>query len=303
MNQSISRREFLASTSLAVLAATTGNIAAADTPPEPIIDIHQHTNYSFRTDEQLLAHQRAMGVTQTILLPAGALYGLEANCTGNQAVYDFALNHADEYVFCANEVAGLPGARAEIENWLKKGGIGIAEQKFQVDCDSAAMEEIAAIARDYHVPVLMHFQHNKYNKHIERFHKMLEKFPRVNFIGHAQTWWSNIDKNSDQATMYPIGKITPGGITDKLLSDYPNMYGDLSAGSGLNALNRDPDFTKDFIQRHQDKLLYGSDCNDVIGRGPSCSGAQTIAAVRKYASSKLVERKLLYDNAKKLFRL
>ena len=27
-------------------------------------------------------------------------------------------------------------------------------------------------------------------------------------------------------------------------------------------------------------LLYGSDCNDVIGRGPGCQGAQTIATAR-----------------------
>jgi predicted TIM-barrel fold metal-dependent hydrolase len=288
-----------------LLATVTGGTAAPGGAPEtePIIDIHQHTNYSFRTDEQLLAHQRAMGVTQTILLPAGSLYGLEANCTGNQAVYDFALNHPGEYVYFANEVAGLPGARAEIEKWLKRGALGIGEQKFQVDCDSPGIEEVAAIAQEFRVPVLMHFQHNKYNTHIERFHKMLEKFPKVNFIGHAQTWWSNIDKNSDQKTMYPTGKVTPGGITDRLLSDYPNMYGDLSAGSGLNALNRDPDFTRDFLERHQDKLLYGSDCNDVLGRGPSCSGAQTIATVRRLAPSKKVERKLLYDNSKKMFRL
>ena len=178
------------------------------------------------------------------------------------------------------------------------------EQKFPVDCDSSGIEEVAAIAQEFHVPVLMHFQHNRYNTHIERFHKILEKFPKVNFIGHAQTWWSNIDKNSDQKTMYPTGKITPGGgITDRLLTDYPNMYGDLSAGSGLNALNRDPDFTRDFLERHQDKLLYGSDCNDLLGRGPSCSGAQTIATVRRLAGSKKVERKLLCENAKKMFRL
>lgn len=303
MSNSISRREFLASSSLFLLGTATGAAGQSAAAPEPIIDIHQHTNYSFRTDEQMISHQRAMGVTKTILLPAGALYHLEANATGNQAVYDFALNHPSEYVFFANEVAGLPGARAEIEKWLKKGAIGIGEQKFMVDCDSAGMEEIAAIARDYKVPVLMHFQHNKYNTHFERFHKMLEKFPTVNFIGHAQTWWSNIDKNCDQKTLYPTGKVTPGGITDRLLADYPNMFGDLSAGSGLNALNRDPDFARDFLKRHQDKLLYGSDCNDVIGRGPSCSGAQTIAMVRQLAPSKAIERKLLYENSKKLFRL
>jgi uncharacterized protein len=299
MNRSLSRREFLAASSLLLLGAASG---LADAPaPEPIIDIHQHTNYSYRTDEQLLAHQLAMGVTQTILLPAGALYHLEANATGNQACYDFALNHPGEYVFFANEVAGLPGARAEIAKWLRKGALGVGEQKFQVDCDSPAVEEIAEVAREFRVPVLLHFQHNKYNKHIERFHKILEKFPTVKFIGHAQTWWSNIDKNSDQKTMYPTGKITPGGITDRLLSDYPNMFGDLSAGSGLNALNRDPDFTRDFLARHQDKLLYGSDCNDVLGRGPSCSGAQTIATVRRLSPSKAIERKLLYENAKKMF--
>src|SRR5687768_12136385 len=37
----------------------------------PIIDIHQHTNYHGRTDAQLVAHQRALGITTTILLPAG----------------------------------------------------------------------------------------------------------------------------------------------------------------------------------------------------------------------------------------
>ena len=73
MSHSISRRQFLATS---LLLAGIGNATSRErTPePEPIIDIHQHTNYSFRTDEQLLAHQRAMGVTKTILLPAGAFY-------------------------------------------------------------------------------------------------------------------------------------------------------------------------------------------------------------------------------------
>src|SRR5882757_10015061 len=126
MSHHCTRREFLASSSLMLLAAAAHGADAVAGKPEPIIDIHQHTNYSFRTDEQLLAHQRAMGVTQTILLPAGALYHLEANATGNQAVYDFTLDHpGGEFVYAANEVAGLPGARAELEKWLKKGAICI----------------------------------------------------------------------------------------------------------------------------------------------------------------------------------
>src|SRR5580700_8972917 len=119
MSQRCTRRRFLPSSSLFLLAAAAHGADAAGEKAEPIIDIHQHTNYSFRTDEQLLAHQRAMGVTQTILLPAGSLYHLEANATGDQACYDFALNHAPgEFFFASNEVAGLPGAKAELEKWL-----------------------------------------------------------------------------------------------------------------------------------------------------------------------------------------
>jgi predicted TIM-barrel fold metal-dependent hydrolase len=81
------------------------------------------------------------------------------------------------------------------------------------------------------------------------------------------------------------------------------MYGDLSAGSGLNALTRDEDQAREFIKLHQDKLMFGSDCNDLDGKGSKCSGAQMIAAVCRLAPSKEVERKLLYRNAKRVFRI
>jgi len=86
-----------------------------------------------------------------------------------------------------------------------------------------------------------------------------------------------------------------------MMYQYPNLYGDLSANSGNNALSRDPEFTEGFLKRHQEKLIYGSDCNDLDGT--RCQGAQTIAAIRRLAPSKAIERKLLYGNAKKLFRL
>ncbi|MEY2427513.1 MAG: hypothetical protein QOJ40_398, partial [Verrucomicrobiota bacterium] len=56
-------------------------------------------------------------------------------------------------------------------------------------------------------------------------------------------------------------------------------------------------------ERHQDKLVYGSDCSDLTGTIPGCQGAQTIAAVRRLVATKKVERKLLYGNAKRLFRI
>jgi predicted TIM-barrel fold metal-dependent hydrolase len=274
---------------------------AADS--EPVIDIHQHTDYSGRTDEQLLAHQKKMGITKTVLLPAGSKYGLAVGAGGNDTVVAFVRAHPGEYFFFANELPDIPEAKAVIEKYLKAGAIGIGEQKFHVDSDSKPMQVIAEIARDHNVPVLMHFQHDTYNLAFDRFHRLLDNYPGVNFIGHAQTWWGNIDKNHEQTVMYPKGPVTPGGITDRLLSDYPNMYGDLSAGSGLNALLRDEEHAREFLKRHQDKLLYGSDCSDSAGEGKACSGSQQLAAVRRLSPDPEATHKMLYRNAARLLKI
>ena len=316
-SRSFTRREFLAGTGL-LLAGAALRLDAGILPApaaEPIIDIHQHTGYHGLTTDQLVAHQRAMGITTTILLPAGhpvsygsthygVSNGLQAKAKANEACYEVSCQYPGEFLFGANEVPDVPGAVAEIEKYLKLGAPIIGELKFNVECDSPEMQRIYELAQAYRVPVLMHWQYNMYNRGFDRFHKMLAKYPEVNFIGHCQTWWANIDKHHlNQNVLYPKGKVTPGGLTDRYLQDYPNMYGDLSAGSGLNAFTRDEEHSREFFRRHQDKLLYGSDCADTAGQGAACQGAQTIAAVRRLAASKLIERKLLYDNAKKLFRL
>jgi predicted TIM-barrel fold metal-dependent hydrolase len=292
----LTRRSFLAASAAACCAP----LRAAG---ERVIDIHQHTNYSGRTDEELVAHQRTMGITKTVLLPAGSKYGLAAGAGGNDTVVALARQYPKEYCFFANELPDIAETRMVLEKYLKMGALGIGEQKFGVDSDSKHIELVASIADHFHVPVLLHFQHETYNFHIERFHKILEKFPKVNFIGHAQTFWGNIDKAHDQKVMYPKGKVTPGGITDRLLSDYGNMYGDLSAGSGLNALLRDEDNARDFLKRHQDKLMYGSDCSDKIGKGEKCSGSQQLAAVRRLAPDGKALDKILWSNATRVIRI
>jgi len=290
----LSRRVFLGTACAAATQAAT---------TEQVIDFHQHTHYHDRTDENLIAHQKGLGATLSVLLPAGSRYGLAANCYGNDSVVALARAHPKQFVFFANELPDIPETKAVIEKYLKLGAKGIGEQKYPVECDSPAMQLVAEIARAHRVPVLMHFQHNTYNMGIERFHKMLAKYPSVNFIGHAQTFWGNIDKLHKQEVLYPKGPVTPGGITDRLLSDYPNMWGDLSAGSGLNAFTRDEDHARLFLKRHQDRLIYGSDCEDIDGQGEKCSGAKQLAVVRRLSPDAAATRKMLYANAAGLLKL
>jgi predicted TIM-barrel fold metal-dependent hydrolase len=313
-----SRRAILGATAVlllpqAILAAESTQPASA--PAEPVIDIHQHTHYMGRTDAEFLEHQKRMGVSLTVLLPAGANVqtvsthegksnGLAAQAGGNESCYALAKQYPNLFRFGANEVSDLPQVHDEIAKYLKLGAIVVGEQKFNVDVDDPRIEPVFEVAGEFNVPVLLHFQYEMYNKGYERFWKVLEKFPKVIFIGHAQTFWANIDKDYlNPKDLYPKGHVTPGGITDQYLTHYPNFFGDMSAQSGLNAMLRDEPHAREFIDRHQDKLMFGSDCADRIGRGPVCQGWLTIREIRKLASSKTVERKLLCENAKKLLRL
>lgn len=322
-SEQFSRRSFLAASALAVAGCSKGartqnaaEPAPLAKPPLRIIDLHQHTNYSGRTDEQLIAHQKNMGVALTILLPAGhpmqrdsthggKSNGLAATTGPNEHCYRLAQEHPDLFRFFANEVSDAPEAREEIEKYLKLGALGIGEQKFNIDVQSPAFDMIVGLARDYGVPVLIHFQVGMYNHGYPRFWAVLEKYPDVNFIAHAQTTWANVDAaNVDNPkSLYPKGPVQAGGLTDRYLRTYPNFFADMSAGSGLNAMNRDPERARAFLARHQDKLIFGSDCNDKVGKAPPCQGALTIAAIKHLALSPAIARKIFHDNATRLFRL
>ena len=95
-----SRRNFLVSSAWALAAAPSLGTAAEAHESYGLVDIHQHTHYHARSDDALLRHQRAMGIQHTILLPAGRLYGLAAQCGDNQNVVEFCRAHPREFSFC-----------------------------------------------------------------------------------------------------------------------------------------------------------------------------------------------------------
>ena len=150
----------------------------------------------------------------------GVANGLQARGARQRGLLRASPGHIPRSIaFGANEVPDVAGRAQEIERYLKRGAVVIGEQKFGVECDSPEMQRIYQLAEAHDVPVLMHWQFKMYNYGFERFHKMLEKYPKVNFIGHAQTWWANIDKNhADQTVLYPKGPVTPGG-SDRPVSE------------------------------------------------------------------------------------
>ncbi len=87
----------------------------------------------------------------------------------------------------------------------------------------------------------------------------LRDFPNCIFCGHGPLFWTAISGDDDRTGGYPDGLITPGGAIDSLMEEYDNLYLDLSAGSGYNAMTRDPEFAQGFIKRHWARMLFATD--------------------------------------------
>lgn len=102
-----------------------------------------------------------------------------------------------------------------------------------------------------------------YGGGIDAFERAVKACPETKFLGHAPGFWAHIsgDDQFDKVP-YPDGKVQPGGKIIDMLHKYPNLYCDISAGSGLKAFQRDPEHAKNFILEFQDRILYGRDCFD-----------------------------------------
>lgn len=102
-----------------------------------------------------------------------------------------------------------------------------------------------------------------YGGGIEAFERAIGACPETIFLGHAPGFWAHISGDGQHNKVsYPKGKVVPGGKLIAMLRQYPNLHCDLSAGSGLNALSRDPEFARDFLLEFQDRMLYARDYFD-----------------------------------------
>ena len=95
---------------------------------------------------------------------------------------------------------------------------------------------------------------------LPRLEKVMREIPDLKLFGHSQPFWSEIGADVTEQTRggYPKGPVKEGRLVH-LMRTYPNLYGDLSAGSGLNAISRDPAFGYGFMTEFQDRLFFGTD--------------------------------------------
>lgn len=316
------RRQFLSAATAASTTAAAATLlsaqepAAAAPPPDwggKVIDIHSHLRQNADANA---GHLDGSGVSNAILL---------ARAGGTDLVKQVQAKHPGRFVWSASADITKPDAEAVLTKAVKDGGAcGFGELKFHVAADGPELRRMYALAGELGVPILVHFQEvdhfpgeGKWSTGFKSFAKILKEFPKTRFVGHADAFWANISADYVEEAAYPATPVKKGGVTDKLLADFPNLFGDCSANSGNNGLSRSPEFTADFLKRHQNKLMFGSDCACPAGRGGGvgqpnnpaaarlagkCVARETLALLKR-STSPAIFRKIVWENAHKVYKL
>ena len=306
------RRTFLKSI---LPAAAAAQHLAAQTDQSwggPVLDTHLHLRANA---DACFTHMQGCGVTHAVLLTRAPDQD-RAKAEMERRPGHFARSVATD--------PSQADADKLLRDAIKGGAVSIGELKFHVALDSPEMRRVYDIAAELQVPVMMHIQtfphfegELPYNTGYPQFDKMLRAYPRTNFIGHGDLFWANISADVPTDRGYPAGPIKKGGLTDRWLSDFPNLYADMSANSGNNALSRDPEFSPGFITRHKSKLIFGSDCSCTDGHGAGisqgnnpeasrlagkCVARETLTVLKRFASPAIF-RAITFDNGVKLFKI
>lgn len=303
------RRAFLQTLAAAALLPQ----SASNEWGSPVFDLHFHLRPETASN---LAHLDGAGVTKANLLTRGPsldqVKALEAAAPGR-------------FTWFNSYDVSKPDAERVLTQAIKDGAQGFGEVKYHVAADGPELRRMYALAAELKVPILVHFQEVDHfpnegtwsTGYARTFESMLKAYPKTTFIGHADAFWANVSADYHNEAAYPSGPIVRGGLTDKWLGDYPNLFGDLSANSGNNAMSRDAAFTADFLTRHQDKLFFGSDCTCTDGHGGGVSQANNPAAARlagkcvaretltvlKRSTSPAVFQKIVWGNIHTLLRI
>ena len=283
-----------------------------------MIDFHQHIGHFDRNLHHVLAHQDAHGVQSSVILPIDrSIMGLDTGETTfpTESALEAHRRYPERVIPFCHVDPRHPDALDRIRRYHAAGARGYGEHKLRMPCDLPEAQAVYRLCGELGLPVLIHFEYRNYSYNFEAFEAVLRHVPETVFIGHAQAWWANIgadaprDPDAPGYTAYPKGPVAPGGLTDRWLAEFPNLYGDLSAGSGLGALTRDPEFTRGFVQRHRKKLLWATDCPCRDGRGDwgdgkphECFATRSLAVLREVAGDDTY-RDITTNNARRVLGL
>ena len=247
-----------------------------------MIDIHAHAvrkpflqidgREPFPTPEQLIEFYNRAGIAKAVLLPMiGPEFYLPQ---ANEDILEMAVRYPGRFIpFCNIHPRAIDNtASAPLGDVMKKykdtGCKGLGEVTCNLPFRDPYIRNLFKHAANVGFPVTIHIapqidgNYGLYDDPgLPQLAETLKEFPDLKIFGHSQAFWAEIgtlDKPEDRAG-YPNYPVRAEGAVPKLMRQFPHLYGDLSAGSGCNALTRDPAYAVKFLNEFQDRLMFGLD--------------------------------------------
>jgi predicted TIM-barrel fold metal-dependent hydrolase len=289
------------------------------------IDIHTHfglnrverapspwnpqDNYTADAGE-MVEHLKSQGVFSVL-----SLTGTQDENCGIRAAQEIVRRYPGFFHFSCNFSEGdAPEAVYDrMCEYKELGAVSVGELAINQWIDSPLNTAVFEAAEKLGLPVTFHMSPEPGYAYgicdrpgLPLLEEALKNFPKLKFFGHSQTFWIEISgdapREGNQArSKMGDGPVAPGGAVPRLLDTYPNLYGDLSAYSGSRAVMRDEVFGLAFLERYQDRLMYGSDTINSVQVMPL--GGYLDSCVEDGRLSREAYEKICYQNAQKLLNI
>jgi len=245
------------------------------------IDIHVHTvsrpaplrngATAFAAPEFLIKRYNMLGIETAVILPTVNPDGAH-QIQSNEEALEIAERFPGRFVpFCNIDPRmdtndGNANLDFLVGYYQAQGCRGCGEVCANLPFDDSRVETLFCACEKYGMPLTFHIApqiggcYGLYDEPgLPLLEKALQKFPGLTFLGHSQPFWAEIGAvDPAERNSYPSGPVTPGRLVE-LMRRYPNLCGDLSAGSGCNAVSRDEAFGAGFLEEFQDRLYFGTD--------------------------------------------
>jgi len=255
------------------------------------IDIHAHAYRkvcppadgvtTFAAPEDVLRRYDEIGIEKGVLLP---LIGPEVYLPqSNEDILDMCENAGGRFIpFCNIDPRGMTNSpAAPLGNWLRhyrdRGCRGIGEVMPNLPFNDPRCQNLFKHVEDVGFPLTFDISDRIGGDYgfyddpgLIQLDGTLGRFPKLKILGHGPAFWAEIgplQKPGDRAG-YPSYSFQQEGVVPRLFRRHQNLYGDLSAGSGFNALTRNPDYAVQFLNEFQDRLLFGTDICSVNANLP-----------------------------------
>ena len=282
------------------------------------IDIHLHLAYAqenregrtISTYRQMLPYFQKLNITKGIVVSVGELL---PSFPHNEECMAIHRADPDHYAWmCSPEPLNADTVYEKLKFCKDNGAVGVGELTCNLPLNDPALWALFDAAGKLSLPITLHMSPAVGCSYgvvdepgLPLLEQCLKAFPDTVFVGNSACFWCEISGDAPTSQQerngYPKGPVMPGGRITALLEKYPNLYCDLSATSGGQAILRDEAHGLAFLERFSQRMMFATDMTQVGSEYPLWSWLDEKA--EKGELSIDAYRKICFENARSLYKL